>query len=113
RSESTPHINAKGIMTLDRKPKDGYRFYQANLLPEPYIQIGTKEWNRRIGFALEDTSLVVTQPVQVFSNQRLVHLTLNGRSIGTQATNLGIAEFDVPFVNGINRLVASAKQDKG
>ena len=45
RAETTPHINAKGLLTWDRKPKDGYRFYQANLLHTPYIQIGSKDRN--------------------------------------------------------------------
>lgn len=106
RSESTPHINAKGIMTHDRKPKDGYRFYQANLLKEPYLQIGTKEWNRRSGFVDGDNE--IKQLVLVFSNQKSVSLKLNGEIVGTALTIQGVARFTVPFVNGINRLIASA-----
>ncbi|MEO7767721.1 MAG: glycoside hydrolase family 2 TIM barrel-domain containing protein, partial [Ferruginibacter sp.] len=108
RSETTPHINAKGLLTWDRKPKDGYRFYQANLLKAPYIQVGSKEWNIRTGFAVSENNLICTQPVTVFSNQKRVTLQLNGKQIGTVEAAQGIARFDVPFVNGLNRILATA-----
>src|SRR5690606_23598382 len=85
RAESTPHINSKGILTLDRKIKDGYRFYQANLLKIPYLQIGTKEWNLRTGIAKSDTQLAHTQEVLVFSNQPTVTLKHNGKIIGNSS----------------------------
>ncbi len=109
RGESTPHINAKGIMTWDRKPKDGYRFYQANLLKKPFIQIGSKEWTLRTGFA--DTNATCTQPVTVFSNQPSVTLKLNGKAIGTAKTAWGMAIFNVPYVNGRNSLDAFTSVD--
>lgn len=108
RAETTPHINAKGLLTWDRKPKDGYRFYQANLLSRPFIQIGSKEWNARAGFANSSTTPSCTQPVTVFSNQNKVTLQLNGKEIGTAATVDGMASFDVPFVDGQNALTATA-----
>ena len=106
RAETTPHINAKGLLTWDRKPKDGYRFYQANLLHTPYIQIGSKDWNVRTGFATSENELICQQPVAVFSNGKAVTLILNGKDVGTSETVQGIAKFNVPFVNGINRVVA-------
>jgi len=36
---------------------------------------------------------------------------LNGKEIGTAATNQGIANFEVPFVNGINELTASSSEN--
>lgn len=108
RTESTPHINSKGILTLDRKPKDVYRFYQANLLEDPYIQIGTKEWDLRTGTAKSDTDLSHTQTVQVFSNQPNVKLKHNGKIVGDSQTEQGIAQFKVDFVNGQNILQAIA-----
>lgn len=108
RSETTPHINAKGILTWDRKPKDAYRFYQANLLKTPYVQISSKEWNVRTGFAKSENDLVCTQPVMVFSNQKRLTLKLNGKEVGTSETDLGVARFDVPFVDGLNHLSVAA-----
>ncbi|MEO6733642.1 MAG: glycoside hydrolase family 2 TIM barrel-domain containing protein [Ferruginibacter sp.] len=108
RGESTPHINAKGILTWDRKPKDGYRFYQANLLKTPYLQIGSKEWTVRTGFSASESNLVCVQPLTVFSNQKVVTLQVNGKDVGTTETVQGLATFNVPFVNGLNHLVAKA-----
>ncbi|GAB3574792.1 glycoside hydrolase family 2 TIM barrel-domain containing protein [Spirosoma luteolum] len=108
RAETLPNINPKGILTYDRREKDPYRFYKANLLKTPYIQIGASEWNRRVGTATSETQLTYSQPVLVFSNQPSVTLTVNGTSIGTADTKQGIARFTVPFANGLNRVVASA-----
>ena len=109
RTETMPHINNKGIMTWDRKPKDAYRFYQANLLKSPYLQIGSKEWSLRSGFAQSETDATCIQPVLVFSNQEKVSLKLNGKLIGNENTIDGMASFNVPFINGINRVTVSTE----
>lgn len=106
RAETTPHINAKGLMTQDRQAKDTYRFYQANLLKEPYLQIGSKEWNLRSAAALVAGDTVVVQAVNVFSNQEKVELFLNGRSLGQKLCKSGMAHYEVPFENGKNQLLA-------
>jgi beta-galactosidase len=111
RAETTPHINAKGLLTFDRKPKDSYRFYQANLLKTPYLQIGSKEWDKRTGFAISAKNLSSVQPVTVFSNQQKVTISLNGKEIGTVATAQGMAKMDIPFVNGVNELTASSNEN--
>lgn len=110
REEAMPHINNKGITTTDRKPKDIYYFYQSHLLSEPFIKIGSKNWNERI--ALQDsgidTQFQSTQAVEVYSNQPFVTLKLNGKSVATKATVFNIARFDVPFANGNNFIEALA-----
>ena len=111
RTETTPHVNAKGLLTWDRKVKDGYRFYQSNLLTQPYLQIGSKEWNYRTGFSNSETALTCTQPITVFSNQKKIYLKLNGKEMGIQETNQGIAHFEVPFTNGKNDLTVSSNQN--
>lgn len=108
RSETLPNINPKGIMTYDRKEKDPYRFYKANLVKTPYIQIGAKEWNRRTGVADSEKSLVSTHQVVVFTNQPNVTLSLNGKKIGSAVSKQGVAQFSVSFRNGLNSLVATA-----
>lgn len=107
RSETLPNINPKGIMTYDRKEKDPYRFYKANLVKTPYIQLGAKEWNRRTGITDSEKSPVCTQQVMVFTNQPSVTLSLNGKKLGSALSKQGIAQFKVPFKNGLNRLVAT------
>jgi len=111
RAETTPHINAKGLLTWDRKPKDGYRFYQSNLLKSPFLQIGSKEWNNRTGFAISDTVKICIQPITVFSNQNKVTLKLNGKILGTKETKQGIVNFEVPFNNGWNDISVSSNEN--
>ena len=111
RAETTPHVNAKGLLTWDRQPKDGYRFYQSNLLKSPYIQIGSKEWNKRTGFAISETELFCVQPITVFSNQKTVTLKLNGKEISSKETVQGVVNFEVPFINGNNHITVSANEN--
>ncbi len=111
RAETTPHINAKGLLTWDRKPKDSYRFYQANLLKTPYLQIGSKEWDKRTGFALSASNLTCIQPMAFFTNQKKVTVSLNGKEIGTATSMQGIANLDIPFVNGLNDIIASSNEN--
>ncbi|MEI6555160.1 MAG: glycoside hydrolase family 2 TIM barrel-domain containing protein [Paludibacter sp.] len=111
RSNAVPHVNNKGIVSLDREKKDTYLQYQAMLLKTPVISIGGMNWKIRGGNADEKGECV--QPVKVYSNQSVVELMLNGKSLGTQAVVDNIAQFNVPFTNGLNKLEASAKTETG
>jgi beta-galactosidase len=105
RAESMPHINNKGIATIDRQPKDSYWLYKADLWSKPFIAIGSKHWKLRSGVA-EAGKLQSTQPVEVFSNQPNVNLKLNGKDLGNVNTIENAALFNIPFVNGENKLQA-------
>jgi beta-galactosidase len=104
RAESMPHINNKGLLTIERKPKDAYFYYQSQLLSRPFVKIGSSNWVLRSGIEDPDDKMVHTQQVQVFSNQKQVSMLLNGKSLGTVNAVDGIATFDVPFTNGENLL---------
>jgi len=108
RAESMPHINNKGLMTIDREPKDAYLYYQSQLIKTPVIKIGARGWILRSGIEDKAGALHCTQPVQVFSNQSSVTLTVDGKIIGTKTTQEGIATFDVAFTDGEHQLTASA-----
>ncbi|MCF8381593.1 MAG: beta-galactosidase [Bacteroidales bacterium] len=112
RTETTPHINAKGLLTHDRKPKDPYRFYKANFGKEPYIRIGSNEWNFRTDRAKNETDEFVVQPVQVFSNFKEVELLHNGTFLAKEDVVNGLATFRVAFKQGANQLVAKAGSDE-
>ena len=111
RSNAVPHVNNKGIVTLDREKKDTYLQYQAMLLKTPVVSIGGMNWKIRGGNA--DEKGICVQPVKVYTNQTSVELTHNGKSLGTQPVVDDIALFDVPFVNGENTLDASVKSETG
>jgi len=108
RAESMPHINNKGITTIDRQPKDSYRLYKAALWQQPYVVIASKQWTLRSGIAEADNRLKCTQPVEIFSNQPEVTLIVNGVKLGTAKTVEHAALFNVPFVNGENKLEATS-----
>ncbi|WP_413668853.1 glycoside hydrolase family 2 TIM barrel-domain containing protein [Mucilaginibacter sp. Mucisp86] len=104
RQEATPHINTKGLLTNDRQPKEAYFFYQANLLRQPFIKIGTSAL--KAGNA--DENNVCLQPVNVYSNQPQVKLWLNGKLQESKTVQDGMATFTVPFTSGKNTLKATA-----
>lgn len=102
RTETTPHINAKGLLTWDRKPKDGYLFYQANLLKTPFISIGSKEWNYRTGLIEDENNPFSVQPITIYSNLKKIAVSLNGKLIKTIQPIQGVAQVELPFRDGIN-----------
>ncbi len=103
REESMPHINNKGLLSIDRKAKDTYYLYQAYLLKRPYIRIGSRNWTRRAG---NENNIY---KLQVYSNQPAAELFLNGKSLGQKEVINHSAEWEVAFVNGANQLRAVGK----
>lgn len=104
RQEAVPHINNKGLLTTDRKPKDGYYIYKAILAKQPFVKIGGSDWLYRAQQADEGSNILATQPVTVYTNQKEVKLWLNGQLIGAENVNEGKAVFTGIFKNGMNTL---------
>jgi beta-galactosidase len=106
RLDSEPHINSKGLMTLDRQPKDTYLYYQAQLAETPMVAFANQLWPERAGIADSGQALHATQELTVFSNLTEVELFQNGRSLGKQAVKAGKTQWPVAFTNGRHRLRA-------
>ncbi|MBT2619847.1 MULTISPECIES: glycoside hydrolase family 2 TIM barrel-domain containing protein [Chryseobacterium] len=106
RQEAVPHINNKGLLTTDRKPKDSYFIYKALLAKEPFVKIGGSDWLYRAQQADQGSDTYATQPVTVYTNQKEVKLWLNGQLIGAESMNEGKAVFTCIFKNGNNTLKA-------
>ena len=111
RANAVPHVNNKGIVTLDREKKDTYLQYQAALLKKPFVAIGTSNWKIRGGEVNEKG--ICTQPVKIYSNQQKVSLSVNAKHLGMKDVIDNIAVFEIPFINGENRLEAEVKTDSG
>jgi beta-galactosidase len=107
RVDATPNVNNKGLVTLDRRPKDVYYFYQACLVKEPVVKIGSKISSYASGLA-DANGTTSTQTIQVFTNQEKVNLSINGVSLGEKSAVDHIIEWQVPFVEGENSLEATA-----
>lgn len=102
RKDAVPHINSKGILNLDRSPKDSYLYYQAATAKEPYLTIGSRNWRRRAGFAAADGRL--SQPVFIFTNQPEVRLFLQGEELGVFPVENYHLRAMLPLANGKNEL---------
>ncbi|RYG00104.1 MAG: glycoside hydrolase family 2, partial [Chitinophagaceae bacterium] len=81
REETMPFVNNKGLLTLDRKPKNTFYLYKANLQTRPFLKIGDGSWNLRSGIAKPNENLVM-QLVQVIANTDTVEVFANGNSLG-------------------------------
>ena len=107
RGDAMPRVNQKGILTDDRKPKDIYYFYQSALTDKPVLRIASREFTQRAS-AITKGQKTVNQPVEIYSNLGEVELIANGKSLGRQKTDNYKAVFEVPFIEGQNRLKAVA-----
>lgn len=105
RGFAVPHVNLKGLTTLDRVPKDTYWLYKATLSTEPFVRISGHDWIVRGGQASGE---VCRMPVEVYSNAASVELFHEGKSLGTSEVKDGCALFEVPFHGGWNALETKA-----
>jgi beta-galactosidase len=112
RADVVPHVNTKGIVTIDRKPKDVYFLYQAFLATKPYIKIASSNWILRSGIADDDTKNYCTQPLEVYSNGTRVTVYLDNVKLNEREVTDHITTFNIPFHDGINQLeVISSSKD--
>ncbi len=105
RIDAVAHVNNKGLVGLDRKPKDTYLLYKAALSGKPALFIGGKDW------ALRGGDEGVPQNVYVFTNADEVTLFLNGERLGAYPVKDYLAQAPVVFRDGDNRLCAEASKD--
>ncbi|MBX2946721.1 MAG: glycoside hydrolase family 2 protein [Cyclobacteriaceae bacterium] len=94
---SIPHINQKGMMTYDRKPKSVYYYYQSQWTNEPMVYIYSHTWTHRSGEA--------GKRVEVFSNCDEVELFVNGKSQGKRKQTDGLL-WTVNLADGLHDLRA-------
>lgn len=109
RKETMPHINNKGMLTMERRRKDVYYFYQAALTPAKNAVVYIAERDRpfrkvNIGQGWK----YVRQPIKIYSNQGEVEIFVNDRSQGkVKLTNFSVKQ-DVVLLAGTNKVVVWA-----
>lgn len=95
-------LNQKGLHYYDRSPKDVAWLYKARLDDEPVLHIAAGDWRRRAGSRSADAIM----PVDVYSNEPSVELSVNGVSLGSRPVRGAVATWDISFAPGENRLAA-------
>jgi beta-galactosidase len=109
RTETMPHMNNKGLLEWDRKPKDAYYFYKAVLSKQPFIKILGCGENR---FAIADsTSPVCYRSIQIAGNLDSVTIILNGKEQTKLKLTNGLGESKLSFNGGMNTVIAESKKD--
>lgn len=103
RQDAVPHVNNKGLCGFDRQPKDAFHLYQAWLSDQPFLKIAQGAWTSRIGIQ-KDSNQPYTQTVRAFGNVVQAELFHNGKSLGAKQLTQYNATWEVPFVDGENRL---------
>ncbi|MBS1663720.1 MAG: beta-galactosidase [Bacteroidetes bacterium] len=96
RGDAVPHVNTKGITTLDRGLKNTYLLYRVFLSKGPMAYIGSKSWKYRAGPSV--------QPVKIYSNQESVDVYHNGVFFKKVALPDHYVSVGVPFTNGRNTI---------
>jgi beta-galactosidase len=107
RGDTMPSINNKGLLTIDRKPKDAYYLQQAHWSRKPMVHIAAADWRNRSVIA--DTGETVTRILRVYSNAAEAELFHNVKSLGVKPVVDREAEWEVPFIEGRNTLCATAQ----
>ena len=96
RGESLPHINQKGLVQYNRKPKEIYHWYQSVLLKDiPIVHIA--KYQNDITLLNENT-----HQITVFSNQKTGSLFLNDTFVKNITFQSGVAKVNLVFAEGIN-----------
>jgi beta-galactosidase len=113
RKDAVPHINNKGLVTIDRKPKDSYFYYKAVLSDEPMIKIAPVNYSLRAGIEENPGDKFCKKDVWVYSNADKITLYHNGKKMESRNVDQAKEIFRIPFVTGLNTLEAVAKTKKG
>lgn len=100
RVDATSHMNNKGLVTHDRKPKDVYYLLKAMLSKTPVAELGytfRSDW-LHVGTSKQDTLIPVR--MHAFSNQKSLSLLLNNTSYATSQVKDGIAQWHLRLPAG-------------
>jgi beta-galactosidase len=101
--DTHPYINNKGLLDVNRQPKDAYFYLKARLQKtDPVLYLQSPTWTTRGGAA--------QKTYRVFSNMDTVELFHDGKSLGPQTTNF---RWPLTLRPGANALLAKGTNKDG
>jgi len=109
RGDAIPHVNQKGLVQYDRTPKEVYYWYKSVLdKKDQIIHIATDFLSELTLFGN------ATYPVEIFSNQDKITVTLNDEEFGEFKVENGIVTLELPFKNGNNviKVISNSIEDE-
>jgi len=98
KSGNNQHINQKGLVSFDRKPKDLFYFYQSEWASKPMIYIVSHTWKERKG------TKNVPMKLEIFSNCDRAEVSLNGARLPTKTSKPFV--WEVLYRDGTNKIEA-------
>lgn len=104
RVDATPHINNKGLVTADRKPKDAYLLTKALFSEKPVVELGYPFRHEWVYASKSEGDTVMALQMHVFSNLPSVELFVNGESAGFQSVEYGKATWTLNLPEGKHTL---------
>ncbi len=97
----TKYRNTKGLITYDRRiKKDAFYYYKAQWSSEPFVKIAQARFRNR---AQETITL------KIYSNQKKLDLTVNGKRHGITSENGVFVAENIPLQMGENLVNVSCK----
>lgn len=100
RVDATSHMNNKGLVTHDRKPKDAYYLMQALLWKQPMAQLGYPFRTDWLHVATSSQDTLVPVRMYAFSNRDKLSLWVNNKPYATSDVKDGIAEWQLRLPQG-------------
>ncbi len=113
RKDAIPHINNKGLVTITRKPKDSYYYYQAVLSNNPMVKIAPVNYDLRAGMQENEADNFCSKDIWVYTNTNKITLYHNGEKVETRNAPKAKEVFTIPFMNGKNTFEVIAETNSG
>lgn len=100
RVDATPHINNKGLVTHDRKPKDAYLLAKAMFSENKVAAFGYPSRNEWIYVAQHEQDTAARINMYAYSNLAALDLYVNGKHESTQGVVQGKATWHLDLPEG-------------
>lgn len=105
RKETMPHINNKGLVSMNRTHKDVYYFYKAALNHEAMVHIAARDFPKYL-IKVNATEKIKKIPLRIYSNCVKVSLFINDKPVGYEKVKDFMAEFEIPVLREKTQIVA-------